>query len=48
MKGSLRGSMWECAGSHTVGRPCRRWIDTMKKSGLDVMEARKMVQARNV
>ena len=48
MTGSLRGSMWKCAGSRSVGRPRKRWIDTMKKSGLDVREARRMVQARNV
>ena len=30
----------ECAGSHLVGRPRKRWIDTMneclRKKGLDV------------
>ena len=30
----------ECAGSHSMGRPEKRWIDTMKeclkKRGLDV------------
>ena len=37
----------ECAGSHSVGRPQRRWIDTMKnclrKRGLDVRQARRGV-----
>ena len=35
----------ECAGSHSVGRPQKIWIDTMKeclkKKGLDVRQARK-------
>ena len=48
MTGSLRGSMWECAGSRSVGRPQKGYIDTMKKSGLDVRKAKRMVQARNV
>ena len=48
MIGSLKGSMWQCAGSRSVSRPRKKWIDTMKKSGLDVREARIMVQARNV
>ena len=38
----------ECAGSHSVGRPRNRWIDTMKdclkKRGLDVRQARRVVQ----
>ena len=33
----------ECVGSRSVGRPRKRWIDTvegwLKKSGLDVMQA---------
>ena len=41
----------ECAGSHSVGRPWNRWIDTMKeclkKRGLDIRQARKMVQDRS-
>ena len=40
----------ECAGSRSVGRPRKRWIDTVKeclrKKGLDVKQAR-MVQDRN-
>ena len=28
---SPRESMWESAGSHSVGRPQKRWIDTMKE-----------------
>ena len=56
-KVSYSGScMWrvyvrECAGSRSVGRPQKRWIDTMKeclkKRGLDVRQARRMVQDRN-
>ena len=38
----------ECAGIHSVGRPWKRWIDSMKdylrKRGLDVRQARRMVQ----
>ena len=41
----------ECAGSRSVGRPRKRWIDTMKdflkKRGLDVRQARRMVQDRS-
>ena len=38
----------ECAGNHLVGRPQKRWIDTVKecfkKRGLDVRQARRMVE----
>ena len=38
----------ECAGSHSVDRPRKRWNDTvkecLKKRGLDVRQARKKVQ----
>ena len=41
----------ECAGSRSVGRPRKRWIDTVKeclrKRGVDVRQARKMVQDRS-
>ena len=41
----------ECAGSRSVGKPWKRWIDTvkecLKKRGLDVRQARKMVQDRS-
>ena len=37
-----------CAGSCSVGRPWKRWIDTLKerlmKRGLDVRQARRMFQ----
>ena len=37
----------ECAGSHSVGRAWKRWIDTVKeclrKRGLDVRQARRMM-----
>ena len=40
----------ECAGNRLVGRPQKRWIDTVKdclrKRGLDVRQARRMVQDR--
>ena len=41
----------ECAGSCSVGRLRKRWIDTMKdclrKRGLDVRQARRMVHDRS-
>ena len=41
----------ECAGSHSVGRLKKRRIDTMKESlkkrGLDIRQARRMVQDRS-
>ena len=41
----------ECASSHLVGRLRKRWIDTMKdylrNRGLDVRQARRMVQDSN-
>ena len=41
-----------CAGSLSMGRPWKRWIDTMKdclkKRDLDVKQARKMVHDRSV
>ena len=52
MKASYDGSaMWrgwrECAGSRSVGRPWKRWIDTveecLRRRGLDVRQARRMV-----
>ena len=40
----------ECVISHSVVRPRKRWIDTVKecleKSGLDISQARIMVQDR--
>ena len=42
----------ECAGSRSVGRPRNKWIDTvkdcLKKKGLDVRQARRMVHDRSV
>ena len=42
----------ECAGSHSVGTLQKRWIDTVKeclrKRGLDVRQARRMIQDRSV
>ena len=41
----------ECAGSHSVGRPQKKWIDIvmdcLRKRGLDVRQARRMVQDRS-
>ena len=41
----------ECTGSRSVSRPRKRWIDTvkefLKKRGLDVRQARRMVQDRS-
>ena len=40
-----------CVGSSFVGRPWKRWIDNVKdclrKRGLDVRQARRMVQDRS-
>ena len=41
----------ECAGSYSVGKLQKRWIDTvkecLKKRGLDVRYARRIVQDRS-
>ena len=41
----------ECSDSCSVGRPRKRWIDTvkkcLKKRGLDIRQARRKVQYRN-
>ena len=41
----------ECAGNRSVGRPQKRWIDTVKeclrKRGLDIKQARRMFQDRS-
>ena len=41
---SMRVYLGKCAGSRSVGRPLKRWIDTMKnclkKRGLDVRQSR--------
>ena len=40
----------ECAGSRSMGRLWKRWIDTgkecLRKTGLNVRQARRMVQDR--
>ena len=41
----------ECAGSHSVGRPWKRWIDPidcLKKRDLDARQVRRMVHAGSV
>ena len=49
--GSPRVYVGACAGSCLVGWPRKRWIDTvkecLKKRGLDVRQARRMVQDSN-
>ena len=46
-----RSYVGECADSRSVGKPRKRWIDTLKeclrKRGLDVRQARRMVQDRS-
>ena len=41
----------ECDGICSVGRPWKKWIDTMKeclkKIGLDIRQARRIAQNRN-
>ena len=41
----------DCAGSHSLGRRWKRWIGTikecLKKRGLDVRQARRMVLDRS-
>ena len=41
----------ECAGSLSVGRSRKRWIDTvkecLKKRGLEIRQARRIVQDRS-
>ena len=48
---SKRVYVEECAGSRSVGRPQKRWIDTvkecLKKRGLDIRQARRIVQDRS-
>ena len=50
-KTAKRVHVGECAGSHSVARARKRWIDTvkdcLKKRGLEVTQARRMVQDRN-
>ena len=48
--GFSRVYVGECPGSCSVGRPQKRWIDTvkecLKKRGMDDRQARRMVQDR--
>ena len=41
----------KCAGSRSVSRPRKRWIDTvkacLKKKGLDAKQARRMMHNRS-
>ena len=41
----------ECAGTRLLGRPQKRWTDTVKeclrKRGLDIRQVRRMVQDRS-
>ena len=47
MIGLLRVYVGECTGSYSMGRPWKRWIDTVKdclrKRGFDLRQARRMV-----
>ena len=49
---SKRVYVGECAGSRSVGRARKRWIDTvkdnLKKIGLDVRQARRIVHDRSL
>ena len=49
--GLLRVYVGECAGSHSMGRLQKRWIDSVKeclrKRGLNVRQARRMVHDRS-
>ena len=42
----------ECAGSRSVGRPRKRWIDTvkdcLKKGNMDVRQGRRILHDRRV
>ena len=46
-----RDYIGECAGSRSVGRPRKRWNDTvkecLKKRGLDVRQTSRMIQDRS-
>ena len=46
-----RDYVGKCVNSHSVGKPHKRWIDTVKdclrKRGLDVRQGRIMVQNRS-
>ena len=50
-RSAKKGFVGECAGSCSVGSPRKRWIDAvkecLKKRGLDVRQARRMVQDRS-
>ena len=48
MENVKRVYVGECAGSRSVGMARKRWIDTVKKRGLDVRQARIMVHDRIV
>ena len=43
--------VWECVDSRSVGRLWQRWIDAvkeyLKKRGLDIRQARKIIQDRS-
>ena len=49
--GLLREYVGECAGSHSVAKPRKRWTDTMKEclknGGLDIRQTKRMVQDRS-
>ena len=51
-RGWRRTGLLRLSGSRSVGGPWKRWINTVKKSlrkrGLDVRQARRMVQDKSV
>ena len=50
-KNAKRVYMGKCAGSRLLGRPRKRWIDSvndcLKKRGLNIRQAKNMVYDRN-
>ena len=42
-----RAYVVECAGNSSVGRPRKRLIECLRKRGLDVWQAKRMVQDRS-
>ena len=50
MIGLPRVYVGDCAGNYSMGKPQKRWVDTVKeclrKKGLDVKQTKRMVQDR--
>ena len=51
MESNDKSNVGECAGSRSVGRPQKRWTDTMKdclkKRDLDIRQERRMILDRS-